>query len=102
MRSSLFQPTRLSPVKRSQFTGRLSAGNEHPVSVTSPVSTPRSAIIMVIAITRSRAVVTMISLLVGAGLAGAAPAGKHHILKATPEDVQWGWLDPREKPRLTI
>jgi acetamidase/formamidase len=33
----------------------------------------------------------------------AAPAsGKHHTLRATPEDVQWGWLDPREKPRLTI
>jgi acetamidase/formamidase len=35
--------------------------------------------------------------------ADAAPAsGKHHTLAATPEDVQWGWLDPREKPRLTI
>lgn len=37
-----------------------------------------------------------------AGRAGPAPGGKHHVLKATPEDVQWGWLDPREKPRLTI
>ncbi len=37
-------------------------------------------------------------------IAAAAPAvaGKHHVLKAPPEDVQWGWLDPREKPRLTI
>lgn len=34
-------------------------------------------------------------------LAAAAP-GKHHLLKATPDEVQWGWLDPREKPRLTI
>src|SRR6185503_5166216 len=35
--------------------------------------------------------------------AAAEPArGKHHVLKATPDDVQWGWLDPREKPRLTI
>src|SRR5262245_1788776 len=34
-------------------------------------------------------------------VASAAP-GKHHVLKATPDDVQWGWLDPREKPRLTI
>src|SRR5436853_3398809 len=34
--------------------------------------------------------------------AAAAAAGKHHVLKATPENVQWGWLDPKEKPRLTI
>ena len=32
----------------------------------------------------------------------AAFAGKHHVLKATPETVQWGWLDPKEPPRLTI
>ncbi len=32
----------------------------------------------------------------------AAFAGKHYVLKATPENVQWGWLDPAEKPRLTI
>jgi len=29
-------------------------------------------------------------------------AGKHHSLAATLDTVQWGWLDPREKPRLTI
>jgi acetamidase/formamidase len=29
-------------------------------------------------------------------------AGKHHSLAATLETVQWGWLDPREKPKLTI
>ena len=28
--------------------------------------------------------------------------GKHHTLAATLETVQWGWLDPREKPKLTI
>jgi acetamidase/formamidase len=39
---------------------------------------------------------------------GAAPkpsvptAPKHHVLKATPETVQWGWLDPKEPPQLTI
>ena len=27
---------------------------------------------------------------------------KHHRLKATPESVQWGWLDPKEPPKLTI
>jgi acetamidase/formamidase len=31
-----------------------------------------------------------------------ATAGKHHTLAATLETVQWGWLDPREKPKLTI
>ncbi|HEY2029289.1 MAG TPA: hypothetical protein VGH20_08780, partial [Myxococcales bacterium] len=31
-----------------------------------------------------------------------AGSGHHHWLKATPDNVQWGWLDPREKPRLTI
>jgi hypothetical protein len=28
--------------------------------------------------------------------------GKHYSLPATKENVQWGWLDPTEKPRLTI
>src|SRR4051812_791535 len=30
------------------------------------------------------------------------PQGKHHNLAATLETVQWGWLDPREKPKLTV
>src|SRR5215467_13998638 len=29
-------------------------------------------------------------------------AGKHHVLKATKETVQWGWLDPNEPPKLTV
>src|SRR5919197_1026208 len=32
----------------------------------------------------------------------AEAAGKHHVLKATKETVQWGWLDPKEPPKLTI
>jgi len=28
--------------------------------------------------------------------------GKHYTLPPTKENVQWGWLDPTEKPRLTI
>jgi acetamidase/formamidase len=32
----------------------------------------------------------------------AADAPKIHRLKATPETVQWGWLDPKEPPKLTI
>src|SRR5260370_5391126 len=32
----------------------------------------------------------------------AHAAGKHYALTATQETVEWGWLDPRSKPRLTI
>src|SRR5690348_3106811 len=32
----------------------------------------------------------------------AEAAPKQYRLKATPENVQWGWLDPKEPPRLTI
>jgi acetamidase/formamidase len=39
-------------------------------------------------------------LVASASAATAAP--KHHQLKATPETVQWGWLDPKEPPKLTI
>jgi acetamidase/formamidase len=39
---------------------------------------------------------------VSAVTTGAHAAGKHYALKATPETVQWGWLDPKEKPQLTI
>jgi acetamidase/formamidase len=31
-----------------------------------------------------------------------AVAAKHHLLKATQETVQWGWLDPKEPPKLTM
>ncbi len=31
----------------------------------------------------------------------AAP-GKHHVLAATVDTTQWGWLDPNEKPKLTV
>jgi len=34
--------------------------------------------------------------------APSAKAGKHHTLAATLETVQWGWLDPKEPPKLTI
>ena len=35
-------------------------------------------------------------------LFGVAHAQKHHTLPATLETVQWGWLDPKEPPKLTI
>ncbi|HEV8095568.1 MAG TPA: acetamidase/formamidase family protein [Burkholderiales bacterium] len=39
----------------------------------------------------------------GAGAtAMAQQAGKHHTLGATLETTQWGWLDPKEPPKLTI
>ena len=48
-------------------------------------------------------------LLVGVGLCVAAtaqeggPQGSHHYsLPATPANVQWGWYDPKEKPKLTV
>ena len=40
----------------------------------------------------------------GAAIAQKAPAtsGKSHRLAATLETVQWGWLDPKESPKLTV
>lgn len=35
------------------------------------------------------------------GTASSA-TGKHYTLPATPETVQWGWLDVNEKPKLTV
>src|SRR5207249_9473808 len=29
-------------------------------------------------------------------------ASRHYVLPATPENVQWGWYDPNEKPKLVI
>ncbi len=34
--------------------------------------------------------------------AAASGSGKRHTLAATLETVQWGWLDPKEPPKLTI
>jgi acetamidase/formamidase len=49
-----------------------------------------------------------LGLLLLAGISAVAqqsvtpPAAKHYTLPATPQTVQWGWLDINEKPRLTI
>ncbi len=32
----------------------------------------------------------------------AAAAGKHYTLAASKENIQWGWFDPNEPPKLTI
>ena len=46
------------------------------------------------------------ALLVGTAVLSAAAAAetapKTHRLAATPDTVQWGWLDPKEPPKLTI
>ena len=34
--------------------------------------------------------------------AHASLPAKHYSLPATPENVQWGWYDPSEKPRLVV
>ena len=39
---------------------------------------------------------------IGAALSPSAPASQHYDLPATPDNVQWGWYDPNEKPKLTI
>jgi acetamidase/formamidase len=34
--------------------------------------------------------------------AGEQASGKHHVLPANKDTVQWGWLDPAEKPKLVV
>jgi acetamidase/formamidase len=35
-------------------------------------------------------------------LCGSAYASRHYVLPATPDNVQWGWYDLGEKPKLTV
>jgi hypothetical protein len=30
------------------------------------------------------------------------PGGTYHVLPATLETTQWGWLDPKEQPKLVV
>jgi acetamidase/formamidase len=53
----------------------------------------------------SRAAAVAITLILGASSAAQAQVAgtsKHYVLPATPENVQWGWYDINEKPKLTI
>src|ERR1700692_4884957 len=34
--------------------------------------------------------------------AAAAVKSRHYFLPATAENVQWGWYDPQEVPKLTV
>jgi acetamidase/formamidase len=36
------------------------------------------------------------------GRAVAVPGGTYHLLPATLETTQWGWLDPKEPPKLVV
>ena len=53
----------------------------------------------------SRAVLIAAALLPVLAAPAAAPesrSSKHFVLPATPENVQWGWYDINEPPKLTI
>ncbi|MBI3374141.1 MAG: acetamidase/formamidase family protein [Betaproteobacteria bacterium] len=57
--------------------------------------------------TRTKRIIVVAAVLTafaGAAIAQKDPAksGKSHRLPATLETVQWGWLDPKEPPKLTI
>ena len=34
--------------------------------------------------------------------AAQGTSGKHYVLPANKDTVQWGWLDPNEKPKLVV
>ena len=52
---------------------------------------------------RTIAVAVVLAAFAGIALAQKdAKSGKSHRLPATLETVQWGWLDPKEPPKLTI
>ena len=52
---------------------------------------------------RTIAVAAVLAAFAGTALAQKdAKSGKAHRLAATLETVQWGWLDPKEPPKLTI
>ncbi len=38
----------------------------------------------------------------GSGKKQGTAQGKHHVLAASKDNVQWGWLDPNESPKLTV
>jgi hypothetical protein len=53
----------------------------------------------------SRAVTAALALTCGLSAASQSEesrASKHYVLHATTDNVQWGWYDVNEKPRLTV
>src|SRR5271169_1558609 len=61
-----------------------------------------------ICVNGSRAIVAAVALIACVPAAQAQEsnppkhASKHYVLPATAENVQWGWYDINEKPKLTI
>ena len=52
---------------------------------------------------RCLAAAAAVTLSVSAASSGQdSHASKHYVLPATTENVQWGWYDVNEKPKLTI
>jgi acetamidase/formamidase len=52
---------------------------------------------------RTIAIAAVLAAFAGTAMAQKdAKSGKSHRLPATLETVQWGWLDPKEPPKLTI
>ena len=51
---------------------------------------------------RIAAAVLLVGWAAGTAIAQQPARGKHHTLPATLDTVQWGWLDPKEPPKLTI
>jgi acetamidase/formamidase len=48
------------------------------------------------------AAVALILSLASVAQAQESGASRHYVLPATPQNVQWGWYDINEKPKLTI
>jgi len=53
---------------------------------------------------RKKLVSTVAFAVLAAGVCAfaAAQKGRHHSLPATLDTTQWGWLDPKEPPKLTV
>jgi len=53
---------------------------------------------------RNAAIISLLALVTAGPLAHGSPSkkGARHRLAASKESVQWGWLDVKEPPRLTI
>jgi len=48
------------------------------------------------------AAAALIFSLIAVSAAQESGASKHYVLRATPDNVQWGWYDINEKPKLTV
>jgi hypothetical protein len=51
---------------------------------------------------RAAAAAAAVTLSVSAASGEESHASKHYVLPATTENVQWGWYDINERPKLTV